>query len=311
MPPGMLDPSTLLAKGEGPWTQLLLSALLLAAIVLGRRLLLRAVERRTESLPLRYRWRKVTTYSAVGLGILLLSALWFERFTSVTTFLGLVSAGLAIALKDLVSSLAGWLFLLVRKPFEVGDRIQVGIHSGDVIDLRLFKFTLLEIGNWVDADQSTGRVIHLPNTVVLSEVLINYTRGFRYIWNELPVLLTFESNWRKARTILTEIVEERTLAFSREAEEPLRKAGDRYLISYARLTPIVYTSVKDSGVLLTLRHICPPRQRRGVSNDLWEAILDRFALCDDIDFAYPTQRYYDNRSEGKPGARAGGAEPAA
>jgi hypothetical protein len=65
----------------------------------------------------------------------------------------------------------------------------------------------------------------------------------------------------------------------------------------------VYTSVKDSGVLLTIRHLCDPRKRRTVTEAIWEEILSEFARCPDIDFAYPTRRWYDNRAEGK--ARTG------
>ncbi|HKJ91580.1 MAG TPA: hypothetical protein VJ957_00365, partial [Longimicrobiales bacterium] len=82
------------------------------------------------------------------------------------------------------------------------------------------------------------------------------------------------------------------------------QAAHTYMIFYRKLSPIVYTSVEDSGVLLTIRFLCPPRHRRGMNEGLWEAILDAFAQHDDIDFAYPTQRFYDNRREGKPGAGA-------
>ncbi|HAW79639.1 MAG TPA: mechanosensitive ion channel protein MscS, partial [Balneola sp.] len=68
-------------------------------------------------------------------------------------YFGLLSAGLAIALKDPVTDLAAWMFIIWRKPFDVGDRIELGKSKGDVIDIRPFKFTILEIGNWVDADQ--------------------------------------------------------------------------------------------------------------------------------------------------------------
>ena len=75
-----------------------------------------------------------------------------------STFLGLLSAGVAIALKDPLVNLAGWGFIVWRKPFGIGDRIQLGDSRGDVIDQRIFMFTLMEIGNWVDAERSTGRV---------------------------------------------------------------------------------------------------------------------------------------------------------
>lgn len=84
--------------------------------------------------------------------------------------------------------------------------MQIGQHVGDVIDIRLFQFTILEIGNWVEADQSTGRLIHMPNAKVFQEPQANYSTGFEYIWHEIPVMVTFESNWKKTKTILQEIV---------------------------------------------------------------------------------------------------------
>src|SRR3989442_7605528 len=85
-------------------------------------------------------------------------------------------------------NLAGWVFIIWRSPFALGDRIQIGQHAGDVIDVRLFQFTLNEIGNWVQADQSTGRIIHIPNGKVLTEVIANYSEGVQYIWHEIPSL---------------------------------------------------------------------------------------------------------------------------
>ncbi|MBZ0199912.1 MAG: mechanosensitive ion channel family protein [Ignavibacteriaceae bacterium] len=80
-------------------------------------------------------------------------------------------------------------FILERKPFTVGDRIQTGDVAGDVIDLRIFRFTRMEISNWVDAEQRTGRTIHVPNGKVFTEWQANYSTGFQYIWNEISVLV--------------------------------------------------------------------------------------------------------------------------
>ncbi|MDX1632794.1 MAG: mechanosensitive ion channel family protein, partial [Thermoanaerobaculia bacterium] len=215
------------------------------------------------------------------------------------------SAGLAIALRDFVTAVAGWLFLLLRKPFEVGDRIEIGGYRGDVIDVRIFKFTLVEIGNWVQADQSTGRIIHLPNNLIIQETITNYTRGFRHIWNEIEVLVTFESDWRRAKRILTEIAERQTGEFTDQARNDLRQAASRYMLYFTHLTPIVYTRIADSGVLLTLRHICPPRRRRGAEESIAEEILTRFAEEPEIDLAYPTTRLFRHDREGKTALRPG------
>jgi small-conductance mechanosensitive channel len=253
-----------------------------------------------------YKWRKNITYFTFFIGLLILGQVWFAALGSLGTFLGLLSAGIAIALKDPVTDIAAWLFLVWRKPFDIGDRIQIGNSKGDVIDIRVFKFTILEIGNWVDADQSTGRVIHVPNHKVFTEDLANYTSDFEFIWNEIGVLVTFESDWKKAKEILKEVVDDNMHEFVEQARQEVKKAEKSYLIQYRYLTPIVYTSVKDSGINLSIRYLSDPRKRRGISQALWESILERYAEHDDIDFAYPTIRYYDNPKEGKPGTIPGG-----
>ena len=115
-----------------------------------RLLVLAIVFHRTKDVPVRYHTRKISTYVAVAIGFFVIGRLWFVGFTDIGTFVGLLSAGLAIALRDLIASIAGWAYILWRRPFEVGDRIQVGEHAGDVIDQRLFRLTLIKIGNWVD-----------------------------------------------------------------------------------------------------------------------------------------------------------------
>ncbi len=131
--------------------------------------------------------------------------------------------------------------------------------------------------------------------------MANYTRGFEYIWHEIPVMVTFESDWKKAKQILLHLVMEQQGDFSSTASKKLRRAARHYMIYYKTLTPTVYTSVADSGVVLTIRYLTDPRRRRGTSQALWEAILDEFAKHPDIDLAYPTQRFYNNATEGKPG----------
>lgn len=255
-----------------------------------RFILLRIVHRKVKDPAIQYKWRKNLTYVAVFIGFLVVGNIWFEGIQSVATFLGLLSAGLAIALKDPVTDFAGWLFVLWRKPFHLGDRIQVGEIKGDVIDIRIFKFTLLEIGNWVHADQSTGRVIHVPNHKIFTESLANYTSDFEFIWNEIEVLITFESNWGKAKKILQEISERHLADFVDQAKHQVSKAQKSYLIHYTYLTPIVYTDVRDSGVCLTIRHLTNPRSRRSVSQSIWEDILRAFQEDDELELAYPTMR---------------------
>jgi len=285
-------------------SRLLVSLGVILGVFLLRWVLLSLIYRQREDVKIRYRWKKTTQYIAASVTIVLVGRIWFEGVQSLATYLGLLSAGLAIALKELVANLVGWAFILWRRPFEVGDRIQIGDSAGDVIDLRIFQFTVLEIGNWVNADQSTGRIIHINNGRIFTDNLANYSKGFQYIWNEVPILVTFESDWRKAKSLLMTIADRHGQHLSQAAEEKLRMAARKFMIFYSKLTPTVYTSVEDCGVLLTVRYLCDPRYRRTTMESVWEDVLDAFAANDDIDFAYPTQRFYHNVIEGKSGARA-------
>lgn len=260
-----------------------------------RWLILKLVWRQTEDLRVRYQWRRISSYAAFVLTVLLAGRVLFEGFHGAATFLGLLSAGLAIALKDPLVNLVGWMLIIWRRPFAVGDRIQIGSHAGDVMDLTVFRFTLAEIGNWVHSDQITGRIVHIPNGKVFVEPVAIYSRGMHdFIWNEVAVLVTFESNWKRAKDILNEIAVAHAGNLAEPAERKLKEYARDFLIVPIELTPRVFTTVEASGILLTVRHVCQSRHRRESTQEIWEDILDRFAECDDINFAYPTSRSYSN-----------------
>lgn len=283
---------------------ILSSLIIIVVVAFVRYLVLRFVSKRYDDTRMIYNWRKYSGYIAFAIAALLIGRVWFEGIGTLGTFLGLLSAGIAIALKDPIVNFVGWLFIIWRRPFQVGDRVQIGSNIGDVIDLRIFQFTLMEIGNWVNADQYSGRMIYIPNQKVFTEVQANYSKGFKYVWNEVPVLVTFESNWKAAKEILEKIVFNHSEGMSDMAQEQVRKAAKEFLIVEQNFSPAVYTSVEDSGVLLTLRYPCNFRTRRDSYQIVWEEILNEFSKRDDIDFAYPTNRFYNNIKEGKPEARA-------
>jgi len=249
-----------------------------------------------------YFWHKLINYSITTLLALTVGGIWLYGFSNLATFLGLLAAGLIVALQEPVANLAGWLFILARHPITLGDRIEINAIKGDVIDLGPLFFSVMEIGQWVDADQSTGRIIHIPNRMIFTNPVANYTQQFPYVWDELPVLVTFESNWQKAKGILEDLVAEQAPAFTKSEERDLRELATRYYIKLGKLAPIVYTAVSDSGVMLTIRYLTAVRQRRNMEQQLWEAVLRAFAQEDDIDLAYNTQRVFYNPREGKPGA---------
>jgi small-conductance mechanosensitive channel len=281
--------------GMMPETQLKLlrSLLVFFFFLLIRSVALRIIRLNFTDVAQRYRWSRGFTTVIGVLMVLFLVPTWFAGLESIATFAGILGAGLAVALHDTIANIAAFFFIVFRRPFEVGDRIEIDGTAGDVIDIRLFQFSLLEIGNWVDADQSTGRIVQIPNGKVLRERTASFTRGFEYIWHEIPVLITFESDWKAAKAILEEIIGAEAFMVGEEAARQVREAALRYLIYAGKTTPIVYTSVRDSGILLTIRYMTMPKTRRGTEQQIWEQILDRFAENDNITLAYPTVRYYE------------------
>jgi len=138
----------------------------------------------------------------------------------------------------------------------------------------------------------------IPNSKIFTQAQANFSKGFQYIWHEIPVLLTFESDWKKGKNILDKIARKHAEHLSEFAEKRIIEASKKFMIYYKHLTPKVYTTVRDSGVFLTIRYLTDPRKRRGTENAIWENILKAFAKYPEIDFAYPTRRYFNNAIEG-------------
>ncbi|MBD1398878.1 mechanosensitive ion channel family protein [Pontibacter sp. JH31] len=264
---------------------------LLVLWIVSRVLLRLASRKQTDSRKL-YQWKKTTNYVVTGLGIIILANIWFDGFKSITTFLGIFSVGLVVVLRDPILNMMGWVFLIWKRPFKVGDRIKVGPYTGDVIDIAFFQFTLNELGEWVDSEQATGRVVHVPNSQVFTQGLVNYNYGFPFLWHEVQVRVTFESNWQKARAILQEIGNRYTEKLAGEVGQRVRREAQQHLIFYRSFEPRVFIKVQENGIQLTVRYLCNLNGRRESENKIWEDVLTEFLASADIRFAYPTTRFY-------------------
>ena len=272
-------------------SQLLLTGVWLVSLALARWIVLIVVHRRIDDPAVWYRTQKLLSYLITIIGLVVLASIWIQG-SGIATYIGLITAGLAIALSDVLKNLAGWLFIVLRRPFRLGERIEIGEHKGDVIDIRAFRFTLFEIGGErVDAEQPTGRLLHVPNGLVFTKPLANFTEGFQYVWHEIPVLITFESNWETAEQILAGVIEELSPDESEtRALDELRATMIEYKIGDIAIEPRVFLTVKDSGVLLTGRLLAEAHSLREVEESVWKALLRAFAQHDDIALAYPTER---------------------
>lgn len=248
----------------------------------------------------KHQYRKNASYVATAIYLLVLLTIWAGSTKQWATVLSVMGAGIALALHEVLLNIAGWSYVVVRHPFRTGDRIEIDGLRGDVIDIRLFQTTLLEVGNWVDGDQSTGRVVHLPHGQIFRKPLYNYTEGFEYLWNEISLLFTFESNWQKAKEQFLAFGEEESHELQGQVERKIDRMARDYLIYYRNLSPIVYTRILDSGVQLTLRYLTEAKKRRGGEDAISKKMLDYIASQPDIDFAYPTYRIYRQGEGGQP-----------
>jgi small-conductance mechanosensitive channel len=286
-------------------TQLVASVILLVVLIALWVAVVHGIARRIDDSAIWYQARKAASYTAAVITVVGLLWIWVGALRQLGTFFGLLSAGIAIALSDLLKNVAGWLYILIRRPYRVDDRIEIDGVRGDVIDIRMFRTTLLEIGNWVDADQSTGRIVHVPNGKVLTTDVFNATEGFGYLWHELPVKITFESDWRLAEQLFLDILNNIGGHTTEEAAIRIRRTARSYKIRYTHLTPTVYLSVRDSGVLLTGRVLVDTRRRRSMEQQIWRALLEAFEDEPGIELAYPTTRFVTGDPHARPEARQG------
>lgn len=230
--------------------------------------------------------RLVSRLGGVVILVLFIGAV-FDTTRDLFTLLTVVGAGLAIAMREALMSIFAWGYITVHTPYRPGDRIEINGVRGDVIDVRIVHTILMEIGSWVDADQSTGRIVHVPNAWVFLHGAKNYTRGFHFIWNEIMLTVTFRSDWKAAREILLSFAEESAAIVEQEARQEIKRMAREYLVFYSILTPFVYVRLADNGVRLTLRYLCEARKRRGTEHAITVSLLDAFKEHGNIELAHP------------------------
>ncbi len=279
-----------------PNYQILRKAVQTVVIVVGmliiRAVLQRLLARQMKDADNRYRWHKVVQYVCDGMAVLLVISIWFQSGQSFATYFGLVSAGVAIALQDPIANIFAWLYIIYKNPFDVGDRIEIDGHKGDVVDTHFLEFTMLEVGgHWVDADQNTGRLVHVPNRTVFKQPLYNETQEWPFIWHEIPVTVTFESDWERAKHLVNEIMNKQVADVVQSADQYRKhRQKNHILMRHGHITPIVYTNVEASGIELTMRFLCEPRMRRTRTESIWEALLRQLPYEPQVHLAYPTNR---------------------
>ncbi len=274
--------------------QKILVFLALAAVLYAlTRLAHRQLNVHIEDVNRRHTLRKWIAYAYAILLALIAVALFAESLTGLGAVLALLAAGVAVALQDILKSTVGWIYISSRSGIEVGSRIEVDGVTGDVIDIGVLKTTVLEVGGpLVYGRQSTGRLVTVPNYRLLSDTVLISAAENPFIWQENRVVVTYESDWRRAEQILREVADEIHAEIAPELKAGFRRLERRFAFKYGALTPIVYVSLGDSGVELTLRYLIHVRRRRGSVDRISRRLLAAFAAEPDVDLAYPTYRTY-------------------
>ena len=270
----------------------------------------RLVRRYVEDPERQFRAGKYIGRTGGMLALLLVVGVVFGSVSQLITVLTIVGAGLAIAMRETLMSLFGWGYIVLRAPYRAGDRIEINGIQGDVIDVRLIHTILMEIGGWVEADQSTGRLVRIPNSAIFLHGVYNYTQAFHFIWNELYVTVTFRSDWKAAQDIMLDLAGESAAIVEQQVRKEIKEMAQEYLIFYNILTPFVYVRIVENGIRLTLRYLCEARKRRGTEHALTISMLDKFKEHGGIELAYPALSVsrYDSPQFGPPPDTSGNAQ---
>lgn len=227
-----------------------------------------------------YLGRRITGYLFTILTAVLLFGVWVQHLGDLTIALGILAAGLAFALQEVIGSIAGWLTILSGTPFSIGDRIETGGIRGDVVDIGILRTTLMEIGNWLEGDHNTGRIVTLSNAFIFKEPLYNYSSHFKFLWDEIKVPVTYESDWKRALDIMLRAVKEhpKYQALIPYAERQRREVRRQLAVRTTPLQPHAFTFVKltDNWIELSLLYPVDTDLRRSFRSEISQQILTDF-----------------------------------
>ena len=212
--------------------------------------------------------------SVISFVVILL--IWGEKLNGIITLVSFISAGVTIAIREIIFNFFAGIYINMRKPFDVEDRVEIDEIKGDVINTHALSFEMLEIGERNDGEQSTGRIVHIPNSYIFTKTLKNYTKAFKYIWDEIKIELDLDANIEETKEKIYDILFENPelQETPKKMEDAVDEAILEYRIYYNNLDPIIYTTIKDSHVELCLRYLVHPRKARNVQDEITLRILE-------------------------------------
>ena len=224
----------------------------------------------------RYAFRKTISVLLLILSVFVLLRIWIPNPEALVVAYGVIAAGIAVALQDLIKNLTGSIVIFFGGLYKVGNRVEIQDTYGDVIDIGLLNTTMLEVREWINGDQATGRITNVPNGAVLTQPIQNYTKHHKYLWDEIGITVTSESNWEKAMQILAEIGHEHTKEFIDKADRSLTHLERYYYVEGHMLEPNTYIEPDIDGYNIKLRYVVNAWERRSTASGLWADIIRAF-----------------------------------
>jgi len=194
----------------------------------------------------------------------------------------------AVALQDFFKNFAGGIIIFVTGIYRVGDRIEISSTYGDVIDIGIMYTTLMELRQWVDGDQETGRLTIIPNGYVLSGHVSNYNKDNNYVWDELMIPITYDSDWRAAERLILEIARCETEQTAAYAQKEIAKLGDKYYLFQRSTEAAVFLVMTDNWISFHIRYVADFKERRIRRNRLMRLLLEGIEKADNIKIASAT-----------------------
>src|SRR5690625_601688 len=182
------------------------STFMISAVLLIKHITIRLIETRVTNQGDQHNLLRVTNLIATSLLALILASIVIQEPLTTLYGIGIFSLILGFALQAPITSFIGWLYIIFRHPYQVGDRIEIKSHKGDVIEVSYLDTTILELsGNYLGNDRKSGRIIKIPNSTVLSNEVINYSGDQApFIWNETPIQIAFTSDLKFVSQCLIE-----------------------------------------------------------------------------------------------------------
>jgi len=221
-----------------------------------------------------HRARKMVSFIGYFIGLLTLAMIFSDSLGKMAVAFGVAGAGIAFALQEIIASLAGWVAISFGNFYKTGDRVQLGGIKGDVIDIGMLRTTMMEIGQWVDADLYNGRIVKIANSFVFKEPVFNYSGDFPFLWDEVKVPVKYGGDQRLAREIFQKVLLEITGAFANEAKASWADLIHVYRVDQAEIDSHVFLVANDNWMEFTLRYIVDYKKRRTTKDRLFTRILE-------------------------------------